>query len=352
MADGVNENGAGTPLLEVEHLRKEFSMAGVLVGRDRPPVRAVDDVSFSIDPGETFGLVGESGCGKTTLGRVILQLTPATGGQVRFDGRIVSGLEGGRLHQLRQQMQAVFQDPLGSLNPRMKIGQLVGEPVRVFGTVPRTKVEARVAELLRMVGLDPSKAAAYPRELSGGQRQRVGIARAISVNPRFIVADEPVSALDVSVQAQILNLLVELQEQLGLTYLVIAHGLAVVRHMSRRVGVMYLGRMVELATSEAMFAHPAHPYTAALLAAAPVPDPSQRKRRIMLSGELPSAAHLPSGCRFRTRCPLAQARCAEEEPLLRQIRTGQWAACHFAEAVEATPQTVSQAATGYPARRA
>ncbi|MGH7922466.1 MAG: ABC transporter ATP-binding protein, partial [Candidatus Dormibacteraceae bacterium] len=253
----------------------------------------------------------------------------------------VTGLDRGRLRQLRREMQAVFQDPLGSLNPRMTIGELVGEPIGVFGILPRAKVQGRVGELLHLVGLDPQKAKAYPRELSGGQRQRVGIARAISVNPRFIVADEPVSALDVSVQAQILNLLVELQEQLGLTYLFIAHGLAVVRHMSRRVGVMYLGRMVEVATSEALFAHPAHPYTTALLAAAPVPDPGERRRRIMLSGELPSPTRIPSGCRFRTRCPMAQARCAEEDPVLRQIRPGQWAACHFATATEPAAEAVN-----------
>jgi oligopeptide/dipeptide ABC transporter ATP-binding protein len=286
-------------------------------------------VSLDLKAGETFGLVGESGSGKSTLGRLALRLEEPTAGRVYFDGRDVTGLRGEQLRRLRAQMQAVFQDPLGSLNPRMRVGQIVAEPLRVFHRLRGDTLRERVAELLSSVGLDGSKADAFPRSLSGGQRQRVGIARAIALNPRLVLADEPVSALDVSVQAQVVNLLADLRERLGLTYLFIGHGLPVVRQISHRVGVMYLGRLVEVAETGEFFDQPRHPYSRALLSAAPVPDPTRRGNRPMLAGEPPSPTNVPSGCRFRTRCPIAQDVCTRQAPPAVEIARGHTVECHF-----------------------
>jgi peptide/nickel transport system ATP-binding protein/oligopeptide transport system ATP-binding protein len=320
-----------SPLVEVEHLVKDFSSGGGLFGRRRT-LRAVDGVSFVIGRGETLGLVGESGSGKTTVGRMLLRLLEPSSGTVRFDGVDVSAVDGTALRALRRRMQIVFQDPSGSLNPRMTVGAAVREPIVVHKLASGTAADERVASLFREVGLDPSYASAYPHELSGGQRQRVGIARALSVEPEFIVLDEPVSALDVSVQAQVLNLLADLRERRGLTYLFIAHDLAVVRHLAGRVAVMYLGKLAEVAPAEPLYQRPRHPYTASLLSAAPGPDPAAAKRRIVLEGEAPGVGRPPSGCVFHTRCPhpLKDARCFEESPALHKIEGGHWAACHYA----------------------
>jgi oligopeptide/dipeptide ABC transporter ATP-binding protein len=317
------------PLVEVKNLKKYFPIRTGLFSRVVGNVRAVDDVSFQIQPGETFGLVGESGCGKSTLGRVMLRLQEATAGQVLFGGKNLLTMRGAELRAMRREMQVIFQDPFGSLNPRFTVGNIIGEPLRVHGVARGQAQDDRVAELLGLVGLEPSWRNRYPHEFSGGQRQRIGIARALALNPRFIVADEAVSALDVSVQSQVINLLSDLQEQLGLTYLFIAHGLNVVRHISTRIGVMYLGKLVEVAPSVELFAHPAHPYTHALLSAAPVPNRRQRRERIVLTGEVPSPANPPAGCRFHTRCPQVAPVCKEQEPLLQQVAAGHWAACHF-----------------------
>jgi len=316
-------------LVEVRNLKKYFPIRTGLFSRVVGNVRAVDDVSFSINPGETFGLVGESGCGKSTLGRVMLRLQDATSGQVTFDGKDLLSMQGPQLREMRRQMQVIFQDPFGSLNPRFTVGDIIGEPLRVHNIAHGQEQADRVAELLQLVGLDPSWRNRYPHEFSGGQRQRVGIARALALNPRFILADEAVSALDVSVQSQIINLLSDLQDQLGLTYLFIAHGLNVVRHISDRIGVMYLGKLVEVSETEELFDRPAHPYSAALLSAAPLPNPHRKRERIMLTGEVPSPANPPSGCRFHTRCPLVKPECKEREPQLQQVGPGHWAACHF-----------------------
>jgi peptide/nickel transport system ATP-binding protein/oligopeptide transport system ATP-binding protein len=320
-----------SPLVEVEHLVKDFSSGGGLFGRRRT-LRAVDGVSFVIGRGATLGLVGESGGGKTTVGRMLLRLLEPSSGTVRFDGVDVSAVDGTALRALRRRMQIVFQDPSGSLNPRMTVGAAVREPIVVHKLASGTAADERVASLFREVGLDPSYASAYPHELSGGQRQRVGIARALSVEPEFIVLDEPVSALDVSVQAQVLNLLADLRERRGLTYLFIAHDLAVVRHLAGRVAVMYLGKLAEVAPAEPLYQRPRHPYTASLLSAAPGPDPAAAKRRIVLEGEAPGVGRPPSGCVFHTRCPhpLKDARCFEESPALHKIEGGHWAACHYA----------------------
>lgn len=315
-------------LLTVTELTKHFTVGGDVFGRGKKTVRAVDDVSFSIGRGETLGLVGESGCGKSTLGRALLRLLPIEGGSISFDGTDTATLKGEKLRLMRKHMQAIFQNPLGSLDPRMRVGAAVAEPLTQFG-MTREQARQRAEELFDMVGLDRAKIDAYPRHLSGGQRQRVGIARAVGLDPRLIVADEAVSALDVSVQAQIINLLVKLQRELGLSYLFISHDLAVVRHISHRVGVMYLGRIVELADADALFSAPAHPYTRALLDSAQTPDPARRREQVMLSGDLPSPTNVPSGCRFRTRCPIAQPKCAEIEPELREVSPGQMTACHF-----------------------
>jgi len=317
------------PLVEVRHLKKYFPIRYGLLSRVIGNVRAVDDVSFFIDPGETFGLVGESGCGKSTLGRVMLRLQEATAGEVDFEGRNLLRLRGSELRQVRRQMQIIFQDPFGSLNPRFTVGDIIGEPLRVHKVARGAELTERVAELLRTVGLDPSWRNRWPHEFSGGQRQRVGIARALALNPQFVVADEAVSALDVSVQSQIINLLSDLQQKFGLTYLFIAHGLNVVQHISNRIGVMYLGKLVEVCGSEELFRRPAHPYSSALLSAAPMPNPHRKRERIVLTGEVPSPANPPSGCRFHTRCPFVRPDCREQAPELRLIGSDHWVSCHY-----------------------
>jgi oligopeptide/dipeptide ABC transporter ATP-binding protein len=323
------ENAVSPFLIEAQHIKKYFPIKKGLLSRVVGHVRAVDDVSFGIKPGETFGLVGESGCGKSTLARVMLRLQHATAGKMLFDGRDILAMKSGEMRRLRRQMQVVFQDPYGSLNPRFSVRDIISEPLRVHHSLTQKQMDERVVALMKVVGLDPSRRNRYPHEFSGGQRQRIAIARAIALNPKFIVADEAVSALDVSVQSQVLNLLVKLQKELGLTYLFIAHGLNVVRHISDRVGVMYLGKMVEVAQTDEMFHHPLHPYTAALMSAIPRPDLNRRRERIVLQGDVPSPANPPSGCRFHTRCPIAQARCREEEPELRTVANERLVACHF-----------------------
>ena len=320
------------PLVRVEGVTKHFP-AGV-----GTTVKAVDGVTFDIRPGETLGLVGESGCGKSTLGRLITQLIPITSGHVYFEGVDLASLRGEKLRQMRRQMQMIFQDPFASLNPRMTVGDIIAEPLDNFGVVKGRKRNERIQELLRTVGLNPNFNNRYPHEFSGGQRQRIGIARALSLQPKLIVCDEPISALDVSIQAQIINLLEDLQRRFHLTYLFIAHDLSVVRHISDRVAVMYLGKVVEVAESFEIYAHPKHPYTRALLSAVPVPDPEieSERRLVELKGEIPSPINPPSGCRFHTRCPIARVPgvCSEQEPPL-EDKTGyeHLAACHFSEEV-------------------
>jgi len=322
---------AAAPLLQVRGLAKHFPVSeGVLLSRAVGEVKAVDGVDFTIDRGETLGLVGESGCGKTTTGRCILRLENPTAGQILFDGRDVSQLRGGDLVALRRRMQVIFQDPYSSLNPRMKVGDIVAEPIKVHGLERNSaRRRTRVGELLSMCGLDPRFADSYPHEMSGGQRQRVGIARALSLEPEFIVCDEAVSALDVSIQAQVVNLLEDLRERLGLTYLFIAHDLSVVRHLCQRVAVMYLGRIVEMATSDELFDNPLHPYTQALLSAVPIPDPTVEASRAFNPprGEVPSPINPPSGCVFHPRCSLAVEACRRTRPALRELRPGHWVAC-------------------------
>ena len=321
----------GEPLVRVTDLVKHFR-TGVAT-----TVKAVDGVSFEIRPGETVGLVGESGCGKSTLGRLLTQLLPATSGQVIFDGVDITRLSGEKLRQQRKQLQMIFQDPFASLDPRMTVGDIIAEPLQNFGMLSRRQKDARVQELLRVVGLNPYFNNRYPHEFSGGQRQRIGIARALALRPKLIVADEPISALDVSIQAQIINLMEDLQKEFQLTYLFIAHDLSVVRHVSDRVMVMYLGKIVEVADSVEIYRNPRHPYTKALLSAVPIPDPDvQSKRRLVaLSGEIPSPINPPSGCRFHTRCPIAKVPtpCADQEPPLEQKAPDHKAACHFSEKV-------------------
>lgn len=325
-----------TPLLEVRDLVVHYAGGrGLLgLGRARPPIRAVDGVSFSLDRGEVLALVGESGCGKSTTARAILRLTPATAGRVRYDGHDVFDLDRTALRSLRRRMQIVFQDSYGALNPRMTVRAALREGPEIHHLAPDGELDAVVDRLLVEVGLDPTLADRYPHELSGGQRQRVGIARALSVEPELVVCDEPVSALDVSVQAQVLNLLSALRRRRGLTYLFIAHDLAVVRHVAHRVAVMYLGKIVELAPGPELYRQPRHPYTTALLSAVPVPDPAADRRRIVLSGDVPSPAHPPAGCPFHPRCPHPRKddRCRMEPPALREVAPGRLAACHYAEA--------------------
>jgi peptide/nickel transport system ATP-binding protein len=321
-----------TSVLEVGGLVKHFMMRK---GFPRPvttTVRAVDGISFAVDAGEAFGLVGESGCGKSTLARVVMRLTEPTGGRIMFDGQDIAHLGQSEIRPLRRRMQMIFQDPYGSLNPRMTVGDILGGPLRLHGLVPKDgSIRGRVQELLDLVGLSPTAAARFPHEFSGGQRQRISIARALAVEPGFIIGDEPISALDVNIQAQIINLMIGLQERLGLTYLFIAHDLAVVRHISDRIVVLYLGRVVETAPSRELFARPLHPYTNTLISAVPVPDPhlERSRRRIALQGEVPSAINPPSGCHFRTRCPAATPRCADETPHLTEAAPGHFVACHF-----------------------
>ncbi len=326
---------APPPLVDVQGLVKHFPGERGLfgLGRPRAAVRAVDDVSFAIAPGQTLGLVGESGCGKSTVGRTMLRLIEPDRGRVTIDGQDVGALKARALRALRRRMQIVFQDPYGSLNPRMTVRQMLAEPLAIHGIARGADAGQRVAALLEEVGLDPSFAASYAHELSGGQRQRVGIARALSVEPQFLVLDEPVSALDVSVQAQVLNLLTDLQQRRRLTYLFIAHDLAVVKHVADHVAVMYLGKIIERAPAPALYARPRHPYTTSLLSAVPVPDPKAQHERIVLVGEVPSPAHPPSGCPFHPRCPHPRKndRCRTDPPPLREIAPGQLAACHFAE---------------------
>ena len=309
-------------LVNVRHLVKHFPVEG-----SDDVVRAVDGVSFEILRGETLGLVGESGCGKSTVGRCLLRLIEPTAGEVNFEGRDVLSLSRGDLRELRREMQIVFQDPYASLNPRMKVGDIVGEPLVIHKIGTKSEQRERVGELLRRVGLDPDYRKRYPHEFSGGQRQRIGVARTLALNPKLIVADEPVSALDVSVQAQVVNLLQDLQKEFGLTYLFISHGLAVVEHISTRVAVMYLGRVVEIARAAELYLRPLHPYTQALLSAIPVPDPTRKRERIVLQGDVPTPINPPSGCRFRTRCPIAIDECARIDPELRELSPGHRVAC-------------------------
>ena len=322
-------------LLEIKNLKMHFPVtSGMLFQRTVAHVKAVDDVSFSVKRGETLGLVGESGCGKTTTGRCILQLYKPTSGQVVFDGQDLTQLGTKQMRTMRRQMQVIFQDPYSSLNPRMTAGNIIGEPLIVHGLVSgKNEYRERVADLLVNVGLNPYMADRFPHEFSGGQRQRIGVARAISVSPQFIVADEPVSALDVSIQAQIINLLEELQEQFNLTYLFIAHDLSVVRHISDRVGVMYLGHMVEIAERNEIYRNPIHPYTRALLSAVPIPDPvlDAQRERVLLTGEVPSPLNPPSGCVFHPRCPIADDSCARTIPEPREVSPDHWASCLKAE---------------------
>jgi oligopeptide/dipeptide ABC transporter ATP-binding protein len=323
----------GDVLLGVRDLVKHFEAGGGMFGGGRGTVRAVDGVSFDIHRGETLGLVGESGCGKTTTGRCILMLERPTSGSIVFEGREVTALDAGALRPVRRRMQVIFQDPYSSLNPRMTVGQILEEPLYVHGIVAGAPARAaRVRELLQQVGLLPQHARRYPHQLSGGQRQRVGIARALAMEPALVICDEPVSALDVSIQAQIINLLEDLQRDLGLTYLFVAHDLSVVRHISDRVAVMYLGRIVELADRQTLYEAPVHPYTRALLSAVPIPDPDLElhRERIELGGEVPSPLRPPSGCVFHPRCPIAVERCSREVPVLREVKPGQWGACHLA----------------------
>ncbi len=321
------------PLLQVEGLTKLFPSRrrGGLFAKAGPGVKAVDDVSFELAPGETLALVGESGCGKSTTGRLLLRLIEPTSGRVLFRGTDIASANAREMHDIRKHVQIIFQDPYGSLSPRRTVVEIVGEPLEAQGVVKgNAQRRERVASLLTRVGLSPDVMDRYPREFSGGQRQRIGIARAIGLDPAFIVADEPVSALDVSVQAQIVNLMQDLQEEQGLSYLFISHDLRVVRHIAHRVAVMYLGRIVEEGPKELIFALPQHPYSQALLSAAPEPGPARQSRRIILQGDVPSPTAVPSGCSFRTRCPMAQPICAAERPPLREVAPGQRTACHFA----------------------
>ncbi|HVI86273.1 MAG TPA: dipeptide ABC transporter ATP-binding protein [bacterium] len=318
----------GGVLLEVRNLRKYYPVTkGFIFQRQVGAVKAVDDVSFFIRKGETLGLVGESGCGKTTTGRVILRLQEPTHGEALFEGRDIFKLGKEELRRLRRDMQIIFQDPYSSLNPRMTVGDIIGEPLEIHKLARGKEKVRRVQELLEVVGLSPYHANRYPHEFSGGQRQRIGIARALAVNPKLIIADEPVSALDVSIQAQVLNLLEELQKEFGLTYLFIAHDLSVVKHISDRIAVMYLGRIVELAAADELFSNPQHPYTEALLSAVPIPNPEMRRERIILPGDVPSPINPPAGCRFHTRCLYAQPSCKVDDPAFADIGGGHYVAC-------------------------
>lgn len=319
-------------ILRVENLVKHFPiLKGALIRRQVAAVRAVDGVSFNVFKGETLGLVGESGCGKSTTGRTILQLYRPTSGHVFFEDHDLVKMKGEDLRKMRRKMQMIFQDPYASLNPRMTVGEIVGEPLLVHNLATKKEAEAKVQDLLKLVGLNPSFGNRYPHEFSGGQRQRIGVARALCLNPSFIVCDEPISALDVSIQAQVVNLLEDLQEQLGLTYLFIAHDLSMVRHISNRIAVMYLGKVVEMTDRDELYHNPLHPYTQALLSAVPIPDPNveEHRQRKILQGDVPSPVNPPSGCHFRTRCPLADTICAEQEPEFREVSPDHYVACHM-----------------------
>ena len=319
-------------LLEVKNLVKHFPVRSGIFSRVEAYVRAVDGISFDLAPGETLGLVGESGCGKSTAGRSILRLIEPTSGEIRFKGIDIINLDRESMRKLRREMQIIFQDPYASLNPRMTVGSIVGEPLAIHKIAKGEERENRVADILRRVGLRPEHMRRYPHEFSGGQRQRIGIARALALNPQLIIGDEPVSALDVSIQAQVLNLLEDLQEEFGMAYLIIAHDLSVVQHISDRIAVMYLGKIVELSTADGIVMSPRHPYTEALLSAVPVPDPSVKKQgRIILTGDVPSPVNPPSGCRFHTRCRYKEDRCVSEEPEMCQVAPGHFSACHFSE---------------------
>ena len=324
-----------TKLLEVKNLVKHFPIRTGVLSKVAGYVRAVDGVSFDLEPRETLGLVGESGCGKSTTGRTILRLIEPTSGEIIFDGTDVATLEPEAMRQLRRDMQIIFQDPYASLHPRMTVGNIIGEPFKVHREASGADRQDRVAELMRKVGLRPEHMRRYPHEFSGGQRQRIGLARALALNPRLIVADEPVSALDVSIQAQVINLLEDLQEEFGVTYIFISHDLSVVQHSCDRIAVMYLGEIVEIAEADELVMSPRHPYTAALLSAVPVPEPRARrgKQRMILSGDVPSPVNPPPGCRFHTRCPYQEALCSAERPALREYSPGHFAACHFAEKI-------------------
>ena len=333
-------------VLSVQGLVKHFPVKrGVIFSKTVGQVRAVDDVSFEIARGETLSLVGESGCGKSTTGRLILKLLAPSGGSVRFKGQEIAGLSGDQMRRMRRHLQIIFQDPYASLNPRMTVGDILLEPMQVHEIGTPKEREERVRELLQVVGLLPEHARRYPHQFSGGQRQRIGIARALTVQPELIVCDEPVSALDVSIQAQVVNLLQDLQKRFGLSYLFIAHDLAVVKHISDRVAVMYLGKLVEIADKGTLYGNPQHPYTQALLSAIPRPDPGAERQRIILTGDVPSAMKPPPGCRFHTRCPHAQPRCRAEEPVLREAAPGHRVACHFYESLP-RPAVVAAARPG------
>ncbi len=321
-----------TELVKVKNLVKHFA-----VENSDDLVRAVDDVSFDILAGETLGLVGESGCGKSTVGRCLLRLYEPTSGEVLFEGQSITGLPNNEMQKLRREMQIIFQDPYASLNPRLSILSTISEPLKIHGIGNKKEQKERVADLLSKVGLDPNYMVRYPHEFSGGQRQRIGIARALALNPKLIICDEPVSALDVSVQAQVVNLLQDLQAEFGLTYLFISHGLAVVEHISQRVAVMYLGKIVEIAEAKELYELPLHPYTKALLSAIPIPDPKKKRERIVLQGDVPTPINPPSGCRFRTRCPIAIPQCAEKDPELREITKDHFAACIRVDGYETAP---------------
>lgn len=339
----------GDALLEIRDLKMHFPIyEGVFVRKETARVRAVDGLTFNIERGETLGLVGESGCGKSTTGRAILQLYTPTAGEVLFDGKDLCKMGPKELHEQRRNLQMIFQDPYASLNPRMTVNDIISEPLKVHKLASGIQAQRRVQELMEIVGLDPRFIRRYPHEFSGGQRQRIGIARALACNPKFIVCDEPISALDVSIQAQIMNLLEDLQQEFGLTYLFIAHDLAAVRHISTRIAVMYLGNMVELATGEDLYERPSHPYTRALISAVPIPDPEveETRERIVLEGDVPSPINPPSGCVFHTRCPFAWERCKKEKPAFHDIAQGHFVRCHLVEEPERAPGIISPASSG------